>query len=299
MSNFNNDSYRPTIWGGKIISCDDAIVTLDAVHLRFKYPASKFKSDVELFKEYCLANNIFILLQSNQSNIIYLPHLNKKYSLDTYMPTTYIECTDSPLQPSRMYLETDTVRYKPSTLETDTDYTIQFECLEKSDKKLKLNLGGAKKEIDPVIGVNHVSITTPSEINTDLYKDRLFLSGAENKVDNVMVVKGEMNQYPNYFEGLQNSGILQDGKYKIDIKTNEEFSLSIKSVKPIAKNNKLYWSKSNKRYEIDRNGEIEVPIVEGDIIDLPRLYQRKGTTLVVDSGNINPSKIKIEYNDFD
>ena len=230
-------------------------------------------------------------------NIIDLPHLNKKYSLDTYMPTTHLECTNSPMQPSRILLESDTVRYKPSALETDTDYTVQFECKEKSDKKVKLNLGGTEKEVDAEVGLNHVSITTPSEIDVNTYKDRLFLSGVGNKVDNVMVIKGEMNQYPEYFDGVANASVLQGGKYKIDIKTNEGFTLSIKSTKPLEKGDKLYWNKSNKRYEINRNGVIEVPVVEGNVIDLPRLYQREDTNLTIESGNIKPAKTKIVYKD--
>lgn len=388
-------------------------------------------------------------------NIIDLPHLNKKYSLDTYIPTTYLECTNNPMQPSRLLLESDTVRYKPSALETDTDYTVQFECKEKSDKKVKLNLGGTEKEVDVEVGLNHVSITTPSEIDTSLYKDRLFLSGVGNKVADVIVAKGEMNQYPRYFNGVQNTGELQDdGTYKIDVSTNnggfknlfdinnffvnsnnrgeliissednsitsnytdwfytvetnidlkagKEYlinldfegttahtskyalimlgdkgynlnsynhvdfekviehtpyteqdlkasfnivytpssdktiyfglstglrtggSIKIKNIEiaeyndnlnmdiplkshnvaitsnnPLAKGDKLYWNKSNKRYEIDRSGSVEVPTVSGDIIDLPRLYQREDTHFSTSTGNIKPSKVKLDYNDLD
>lgn len=246
---------------------------------------------------YCIEQNIDENLEIlDNPKIIDLPHLNKKYSLDTYMPTTYLECTNSPMQPSRILLESDTVRYKPSALEIDTDYTIQFECKEKSDKKVKLNLGGTEKEVDAEVGLNHVSITTPSELS----KDRLFLSGAGNKVSDVIVVKGEMNQYPGYFNGVQNTGELQDdGTYLIGIKTNEGFNISIQTNNPLAKGDKLYWNKSNKRYEIDRGGSIEVPTVSGDIIDLPRLYQREDTHFSTSTGNIKPSKIKLDYNDLD
>jgi hypothetical protein len=54
---------------------------------------------------------------------------------------------------------------------------------------------------------------------------------------------------------------------------------------------------SNKRYEIDRNGIVEVPVILGNIIDLPRLYQKEDTYLSINSGNIKPSEIKIEYKD--
>ena len=246
---------------------------------------------------YCIEQNIDENLEVlDTPNIIDLPHLNKKYSLDTYMPTTYLECSNSPVQPSKLLLESDLTRYKPSTLETNTDYTVQFECKEKSNKKIKLNLGGSEKEVEAVIGLNHVSITTPNELS----KDKLFLSGVGNKVDNVMVVKGEMNQYPEYFEGIANAGELQDdGSYRVGIKSNEGFNVSIISNNPLGKADKLYWNKTNNRYEIDRSGVIEIPIVEGDVIDLPRLYQSKDTVLAVESGNINPSNIKVEYLDID
>ena len=107
-----------------------------------------------------------------------------------------------------------------------------------------------------------------------------------------------MNQYPNWFEGVQSVGELQeDGSYKINIRTNEGFNISIQTDNPLAKGDKLYWNKSNNRYEIDRNGDIEVHTVTGDVIDLPRLYQREDTNLIVETGNIKPSNIKIEYND--
>lgn len=385
---------------------------------------------VDGLREYLNEHPFDLYCQLTIPDIIDLPHLNKKYSLDTYMPTTYLECTNSPMQPSRLLLESDTVRYKPSALETDTDYTIQFECKEKSDKKVKLNLGGAEKEVDAEVGLNHVSITTPSEIDTSLYKDRLFLSGAGNKVADVIVNKGEMNQYPEYFDGVQSVGELQDdGTYKIDIETYSsggdnllsysnfvsghlihgnvvspestvthtesslicdtngitwrgcssnyieidptkkyfyEYTTSVTNLNiwysnvsfydeskiyisnittsgwidipsnakylkvcyqlgvagtftitnmklftptvykvpvstnnPLAKGDKLYWNKSNKRYEIDRGGSIEIPTVSGDVIDLPRLYQREDTHFSTSTGNIKPSKIKLDYNDLD
>ena len=260
---------------------------------------SRASNKTELL-EYFKSNKFTLVYKLATPKIIDLPHLNKKYSLDTYMPTTYVECTNNPMQPSRLLLESDTVRYKPSSLEADTDYTIQFECKEKSDKKVKLNLGGSEKEVDAIVGLNHVSITTPSEIDTSLYKDRLFLSGVGNKVADVIVAKGEMNQYPNYFNGEQSTGELQDdGTYLIGIKTNEGFNVSIQTNNALAKGDKLYWNKSNKRYEIDRGGSIEVPTVSGDVIDLPRLYQREDTHFSTSTGNIKPSKIKIDYNDLD
>ena len=60
---------------------------------------------------------------------------------------------------------------------------------------------------------------------------------------------------------------------------------------------RLYWSEDNKRYEVNRNGIIEIPTVEGDVIDLPRLYQKAETNISVDAGNIKPSNVAIKYKD--
>ena len=75
------------------------------------------------------------------------------------------------------------------------------------------------------------------------------------------------------------------------------YNITIKTSQPLGKNDKLYWSSSNNRFEIDRNGVIEVPIVEGDIVDLPRLYQKEDATINISTDNIKPSKIAIEYKD--
>ena len=243
---------------------------------------------------YCIEQNISDTLEVLETpNIIDLPHLNKKYSFDTYLPSTSVNVVNSLLQPYSLLLEADTVRYK-STIEPSTLYTIQFNCLAKSTTNLTLDLGGSRVTIGPIIGLNHVQITTPSE----LASDRLFLIGTGIIVKEVIVNKGDMTQYPKYFDGEQSVGVLQgDNTYKIDIKTNEDFIISIKTDLPLTKDDKLYWNDTNKRYEIDRNGAIEVPTVEGDIINLPRLYQKVDTTISISTDNIEPSKIDISYKD--
>ena len=243
---------------------------------------------------YCIEQNISDTLEVLETpNIIDLPHLNKKYSFDIYLPNTSVKVGNSLLQPYSLLLESDTVRYK-STIEPSTLYTIQFNCLEKSTTNLTLDLGGSRVTIDPIIGLNHVQITTPSE----LASDRLFLIGTGIIVKEVIVNKGDVTQYPKYFDGEQSVGVLQgDNTYKIDIKTNEDFIISIKTDLPLTKDDKLYWNDTNKRYEIDRSGEIEIPTVEGDVIDLPRLYQKKPTTIIISTDNIEPSKIDISYKD--
>ena len=243
---------------------------------------------------YCIEQNISDTLEVLETpNIIDLPHLNKKYSFDTYLPSTSVNVVNSLLQPYSLLLEADTVRYK-STIKPSTLYTIQFNCLAKSTTNLTLDLGGSRVTIDPIIGLNHVQITTPSE----LASDRLFLIGTGIIVKEVIVNKGDMTQYPKYFDGEQSVGVLQgDNTYKIDIKTNEDFIISIKTDLPLTKDDKLYWNDTEKRYEIDRNGAIEVPTVEGDIINLPRLYQKVDTTISISTDNIEPSKIDISYKD--
>lgn len=218
----------------------------------------------------------------------------EKPSLETYSPKTYIS-TNTEIQPSQMTVTNKRNLINLRKMKSNTDYTLQLKCNKKGNKPIKINLCGKEKDIDATIGVNHINVTT-----NELNDNNLELSGEGNVVSEIIVVEGEMNQYPEYFDGVQNTGELQDdGTYLIGIKTNEGFNVSIQTNNALAKGDKLYWNKSNKRYEIDRGGSIEVPSVTGDVIDLPRLYQREDTCLTVESGNIKPSKIKINYLDID
>ena len=249
--------------------------------------------DEEGIRQWFRDNDTTVYFELSTPQIIDLPEMNKKLTFDTYLPNTYVDVTNLPLQPYKLQLEDDTVRYK-STIEPNTLYTIQFNCLSKLTTNLTLDLGGTRKTVDPIIGVNHVQITTPSE----LASDRLFLIGTGIVVKEVIVNKGNMNQYPKYFDGEQSVGELQtDGTYKIVIKTNEGFTVTIRTSSPLTKLDKIYWNNIEKRYEIDRNGVIEVPTVEGDIINLPRLYQKVDTTISISTDNIEPSKIDISYKD--
>ncbi len=210
---------------------------------------------------YCIEQNINENLEVlDTPNIIDLPHLNKKYSLNTYMPSTYIGCSNAPMQPTEILLKSDITRYKPIALEANKDYTVQFDCKENSDVSIKLNLGGFEKEVDATVGVNHVSVTTPDVLS----KDRLYLSGEGNKVADVMLMSGDVKQYPNYFDGIQSVGRLQDdGRYKIDILTHnggsEEKShmVSILTNEPLRRvgdvSDKIYWDYSLGKYCIERN----------------------------------------------
>lgn len=242
---------------------------------------------------YCIEKNVDDNYEVLNDNIIIdLPNLNKKYVLNSYNPKTYIEFSNLNLKPSRLLLESNIHKYDVVELKTNEKYTMQFNCIEKSDNPIKLDLDGIAKNVNPTLGLNHIEISTGS-ISDNLLK----LSGSGNKISDIMVVEGDMKQYPEYFDGIQSVGVLENGKYRIDIKTNEGFNISIKTDSPLKKNDKLYWNNSNKRYEIDRNGEIEIPIVEGEVIDLPRLYQIETANIKIETGNIKPSKIKIEYLD--
>ena len=252
-------------------------------------------STVEAFNAYLDENPIYVYypVESQYVQIIETKILEKP-SLETYSPKTYIT-TNTEIQPSKMTVTNKRNLINLKKIKANTDYTVQLKCNEKGNKPIKINLCGKEKDIDATIGVNHVNITT-----NELNDNKLELSGEGNIVSEIIVVEGEMNQYPEYFNGVQSTGELQDdGTYRIGIKTNEGFNISIQTNNPLAKGDKLYWNKSNKRYEIDRGGSIEVPTVSGDIIDLPRLYQREDTHFSTSTGNIKPSKIKLDYNDLD
>ena len=87
------------------------------------------------------------------------------------------------------------------------------------------------------------------------------------------------------------------GNSVTDIQDWNSYIITILANSSLAKEDKLYWNDIDKRYEIDRNGVIEVPTVEGDIINLPRLYQKVGTIVDISTDNIEPSKIGISYKD--
>ena len=172
--------------------------------------------DVAGLRQWLSSNPTTVFYVLEAPVIIDLPEMNKKLSYDTYLPNTNIDVTNLPLQPYKLLLEDDTVRYK-STIEPSTLYTIQFNCLAKSTTNLTLDLGGTRVTVEPIIGVNHVQITTPSELTSD----RLFLIGTGIIVNEVIVNKGNMNQYTKYFDGEQSVGELQeDGSYIIRISTD-------------------------------------------------------------------------------
>ena len=278
-------------WGTTGVPIEDEFLINDNRFCVFKSSIST----VSEFKEWISQNPITLIHPLETPIIIDLPYLNQKFLFDTYLPNTSVKVTNLPLQPYKLQLEDDTLLHlRFSTLEPSTLYTIQFNCVSKSTTKLTLDLRGTRVTVEPIIGLNHVQITTPSV----LASDRLFFIGTGIVVKEVIVNKGYMAQYPKYFDGEQSVGELQtDGSYKIVIKTNEGFTVTIRTSSPLTKLDKIYWNDTEKRYEIDRNGAIEVPTVEGDIINLPRLYQKVDTTISISTDNIEPSKIDISYKD--
>ena len=175
----------------------------------------------DAFIQWINDNPLEVWYQLETPNIIDLTEMNKKFTFDTYLPNTNAKVTNLPIQPYGLLLKDDTVRYK-STIEPSTLYTIQFNCLAKSTTNLTLDLGGSRVTVEPIIGVNHVQITTPSV----LASDRLFLIGTGIVIKEVIVNKGDMNQYLKYFDGEQSVGELQeDGSYIIRISTDNYTSL--------------------------------------------------------------------------
>ena len=177
-------------------------------------------NDSEGLAQWFTDNPTYIEYISNPQ-IIDLIEMNKKITFDTYLPNTSVKVTNLPIQPYSLLLEDDTVRYK-ATIEPSTLYTIQFNCLAKSITNLTLDLGGTRVTVEPIIGVNHVQITTPSELTSD----RLFLIGTGIIINEVIVNKGNMNQYTKYFDGEQSVGELQeDGSYIIRVSTDNYTNL--------------------------------------------------------------------------
>ena len=209
----------------------------------------------------------------------------EKPTLETYSPKTYISA-NSEVQPSQMSINNKETIFIPKFLYSNKKYTVKFNLAKKGSNTVKVKLGGIEKDAPSALGENSVEITTSQIID----KKELVLNGNGNIVTDVFVIADNMN-----------TGELQeDGTYKIDINTTNNinhYSISIIANNSLAKGDKLYWNKSNRRYEIDRNGVIEVPTVEGNVVDLPRLYQREDTNLTVETGNIKPSEVKIEYLD--
>ena len=155
-------------------------------------------------------------------NIIDLPHLNKKFTFDSYAPSTSIDISNISLKPSKVYLDAPIARYRYIGLQPNTQYNVQFDC--KGDSGIKVNLGGTEVTFTPTSNWarKNLTITTPSE----LVNDKLSISNvgitSNNKVDNVMLFSEVITQEPDYIDGIQSIGEFIESdtvKYKIEIET--------------------------------------------------------------------------------
>ena len=237
-------------------------------------------------------------IKQNSGNIISLNNLNKKIFFNTYKPTTGISCNNSIEKPNRILFQSDIVKYAPTILMPSTKYTIQFNC-KTNNYPIIFRIDSVNIEVQAKIGINKLDIITPSNI----IDNNLYIIGKEDEISEIMFIEGETNQTPNYFDGESFVGIEQEnGMYKIKITTStarglKKQSFTIITSTPFGKNDKIYWSDKYKTYVIDRNGKIEVTTIEEDVSALPRLYQREDSYLKIDTDNIKPSKIKIQYRD--
>lgn len=172
---------------------------------------------------YCIEQNITSTLEVlGTSNIIDLPHLNKKFTFDSYAPSSSIDIPNISLKPSKVYLDAPIARYRCKILKPSTQYNIQFDC--KGDSGIKVNLGGTEVTFTPTSewSRKNLTITTPSE----LVNDKLSISNvgitSNNKVDNVMLFSEVIAQEPDYIDGIQSIGEFIESdtvKYKIEIET--------------------------------------------------------------------------------
>lgn len=144
-----------------------------------------------------------------------------RMDLKSYIPTTHLTTPNIPLKTS-ITVDTNIAKYKPLELLPDTKYTLLVDAMGGENDIVNVDLGGATNRFKPTqytYGKNKVSITTPSTLSTDY----LSIYGETNKVKDIMLIQGDVNQHPEYFDGTQSTGELQgDGSYKIDILSQSE-----------------------------------------------------------------------------
>ena len=144
-----------------------------------------------------------------------------RMDLKSYIPTTHLTTPNIPLKTS-ITVDANIAKYKPLELLPDTKYTLLVDAMGGENNTVNIDLGGATNRFKPTqyaYGKNKVSITTPSTLSTDY----LSIYGETNKVKDIMLIQGDVNQHPEYFDGTQSTGELQgDGSYKIDILSQSE-----------------------------------------------------------------------------
>ena len=243
---------------------------------------------------YCIDKYINNGVASESKTVIDVSNLQDKIVLEAYSSSTHL-FLNSNLPTSKARLISNYPSYYISRLQPSTDYTLQFTCKDNIDPMI-IRFGGKELEVNPSIGVNQFRITTSDSIT-----NTLSLISPSGSISDVMILKGFINQIPLYIDNVQSVGKLQsDGSYKITINSSsidntKNFSVTIKSSKPLGNTDKLFWDNGSNCYVIDRDGILEYPTVEGDIIDLPRLFQEKGTYITISTDNIKPSSLKVSF----
>ena len=155
--------------------------------------------DVDGFKKW-LQNNpteVIYELATPTKEYISLPKQNTK----SFAPLTYLTMPNIPLK-TDISIDTDIQKYRPNYLSANTKYTVFLDSV--GDNDIKVELGGKVETITPSMehGQNKVIITTPSTLS----HNDLYVSGAGNKVKNVMLMQNEITQSPEYIDSIQSVG---------------------------------------------------------------------------------------------
>ena len=219
--------------------------------------AKLISADIYGFTEWVKKENPIIYSAYKTPIIIDLPQYNQKEFLQTY-PITYIDANGE-VYPSSIKVQTDMWK-KEAKIIPNTQYTLIADIdRDSAITDVFYDLGGKTGTISSMLGYKNVatSITTPSTLGNNT----LVLSGKLNKVKNVMLLKGSIQEKLEYFDGIQSFGELQnDGKYKVEIIVQGDSQLSTKTFyldQPLRKigdvADRLYYDYDKGKYFIERN----------------------------------------------
>lgn len=168
---------------------------LDSYGVKFIYIAiNKNKaSDLAKLKSYLASNPITVQYQLETPIVtrINLPSTLKSWNTTTHI---YSEIPEDTLYP---ILSHSNPSY-PVILKPSTKYSIVANSYSNShtNSAISFNLGGATASA--AVGNRVTTITTPSTLSNEL----LTMSGRGNKLNNVMVIEGEVVGDEPYFEGI-------------------------------------------------------------------------------------------------
>lgn len=226
--------------------------------------AKLISADVYGFEEWIKKENPIIYSAYKTPIIIDLPQYNQKKFLQTYS-TTYID-VNGKIYPSSIKVQTDMWK-KEANILPNTQYTLIADIdRDSAITDITYDLGGKTGTISSMVGYRNVvtSITTPSTLGNTT----LVLSGRYNKVKNVMLFKGSMQEKLEYFDDMQSFGELQnDGKYKVEIIVQGDSQLNTKTFyldQPLRKISddvidRLYYDYDKGKYFVERNiGVVEL-----------------------------------------